>query len=237
MARRRDNMLEAFRESAEATRERASRAAPPPGGAGGPFAPPREARSPAPADSGPPQLGPPPEPMPLLLPFGGIAFLLIQVLLLAGAFALGRITAAPAGAPGNGAVRAEDRVALQGPDEAPGELAVVPLDQAELAGRPPADLAWMDPENKVTIRAIQYGASKREGDLAFQAYEHLLDRGFQVVTPYFSARSKQMYLFVDAAPTKAELEPILERLRRTPGPGRDEDAFASAFIVNIADYR
>ena len=228
MAKRSDNMLEAFKSSTAPAEERVGKPAKSSGGAGGPFAPPAP---PAPSRS-----SGPPDGLSLFANPGAIAMLVGSVLLLAMAFLLGRLSAPAVQASAPEEVRGEGfrfPTLPEAPEAGRGTASQEPV--TELAeGETEADRAFLDPANLYSIRVLEYGRTERDQALAFAAYDHLRANGFPVVWPRHKGNS--LFLFVGAAPKIADLAGLLERLRTTPGPGRDAKAFESAFRVNIGDY-
>ncbi|TDJ78921.1 MAG: hypothetical protein E2O39_01200 [Planctomycetota bacterium] len=225
MAKRSDNMLEAFKSSTAPARERAGKPPKSSGGAGGPFAQP----APPPSSGGPAWLS-------LAANPGGIAMLVGSVLLLAMAFLLGRLSApsvqasAPAEVSDGGF---QFPILPEAPVAKGGTTSQEPATEL-VEGETEADRAFLDPANLYSIRVLEYGRTERDQALAFAAYDHLRGNGFPVVWPRHKGNS--LFLFVGAAPKIADLEGLLEQLRRTPGPGRDVKAYEGAFRVNIGDY-
>ena len=187
---------------------------------------------------------------PVAMPFGSVTFVLIQILLLAGSFALGRLTArTPTEAktaiqePRPRQAGLEDQTSSapwihesadppDTPIETPATGATAA--EAEVDQQTEFDRAFDDRENLYTIQVIEYDDAKSEwmGTLAYRAYDHLFDRGLHVVKP--RAVGGHLIIYVGAARTKAELEDTLAVVRKTPGPDRrGGDAFASALIVKI----
>jgi hypothetical protein len=223
MAKRSENMLEAFKSSTAPAQERTGKPAKPSRGAGGPFAPPA-----APRSSGLP------EGLSLSANPAGLAMMAGVVLLLAMAFLLGRLSApsVEAAAPGESSGAGFQFPVLT---ESPGTDEVARATPPEVAeGATAADRAFLEPANRYTIRAVEYGRNEREQALAFAAYDQLRENGFPVVWPRH--KGEFLYLFVGAAASMQDLKDVLERLWATPGPGRDKDAYEKAFVVNIEDY-
>lgn len=249
MAKRKENMLEAFQASAGEEPE-GREIAPSALDVGGPFAPAAEVRVPRLRERRPAAGDSDLALAPVAMPFGSLTFVLIQILLLAGSFALGRLTA------GHTAEANTDGAALE-PAEAsshvPSEIESAALEAAaknETAAQPQGeaaaskgeaqgsltefDRAFQNPDNRFTIQVIQYGDAKSDWmrTMAYRAYDHLFARGLPVVKPM--AVGKHLIIFVGAARNKADLEETLAVVRKTPGPDRGErDAFSSALVVNI----
>jgi hypothetical protein len=236
MAKRKENMLEAFQ--ASATDDDAGRE-PEPADVGGPFAPPVR----APAESAPSRarrarVEPDLALAPVAMPFGSVTFLIIQILLLAGAFALGRLTAPPgalAGPPGSVSSEQETSLPVETESEAKQEIETPAAESAtkQVEQLTDDDRAFKDPENRVTIQVIQYNiVDEWRRTLAWQAYDYLKDRGLPVVQPCTVGDS--LFVYVGAARAKAELNQTLETVRKTPrGPNSKGDTFSDAYITNI----
>ena len=257
MAKRKDSMLEAFQASA-AEGAGPEPKAPSPLEVGGPFAPiggksagtagrrpgvlrPRTRRGEVEPELS--AVGPPP------LPFSNIAFLFVQILLLAGAFALGRLTGgvqASAGGEGGTEPGAQPLSASSsapasdagGDAQAQTRREDDSQEESEPAARldfaTDADRAFEDPANKYTIQTIQYtnAASELKRSFAYKTYDHLQERGLPVVRPW--QRGNNIFIYVGAAPATKDLSDLLQRVRNTPGP-HGSDAFASALLVPIPD--
>jgi hypothetical protein len=248
MAKRRENMLEAFKASADEALAQQQAAEVQARSAGGPFAeapappppPPTRPPEPGPARAEPADIAPV-APAALMFPVGSVSFLAMQVVLLLGAFFLGRFSMGTVGA----AAADNSTAAAGGEFEVPeinngtSSNLTQPIAHTPKPGgaqnRTPEDGAFLDPENRFTIRTISYGSSPMEKDLAFKAYDHMRAEGLPVVTPLGTGDT--LMIFVGAAPTRAAIEPLLKTVRTTPGPGNDRTAFRSAYIVNIEDYR
>lgn len=229
MAKRSENMLEAFKASTAPVEEPPGKPAEPSRGAGGPFAPP-----PAPRAPRPPRSQRQPEGLALPANPAGIAMMVGLVLLLAMAFLLGRLSAPSVQA---SAPVAEDEgfrfpALPEGRETARG--ASSPETTLEVSeGQTEADRAFLDPANKFSIRVLEYRRTERDEVLAFAAYDHLRAKGFPVVWPRHKGNS--LFVFVGAAPRQSDLDGLLRELWKTPGPGRDAKPFDDAFVVNIAD--
>lgn len=242
MAKRKENMLEAFQASASDGSEREAQGYPPE--AAGPFAP--VSRGPAPRIE--PRAAPmrsrerlDPRPAdlalaPVAMPFGSVTFLVLQILLLAGAFALGRLTAPQSSQaasldPGTGSESALDPGA---PAVASTPAGTAPAKeeepQAEVDQHTEFDRAFEDPENRFTIQVVQYRDTEWQQSLAFSTYDFLFNRGLPVVKPV--ALGGNIFIYVGAARTQADLAQTLEIVHNTPGPQNSKDAFKSAWIVN-----
>jgi hypothetical protein len=258
MAKRKESMLEAFQASAAESRSSEAKA-PSPLEVGGPFAPPAVSSG-SPGSIGStgarrsgtsrprraregedPTLSPGPPP----LPFGSVTFLFIQILLLAGAFALGRLTGGVQAAAGStvgegGAPQAEPLSAsLSTPQlDSSGDAEGPSLEAAaakEVEFVTDADRAFQEPANRYSIQAIQYANAKSELNrtLAYKTYDHLQDRGLPVVRPY--RKGDNIFIYIGAAPTTSELKELLQRVKNTPGPHGSSDAFADAYLVPIPE--
>lgn len=237
MAKRSENMLEAFRASAEVP----DRPAPEK-----PKAPRAESRETSP-DETPAAVGGPfadgERPLPtggledegLILPMGVWTFVAAQAALLGFVFLLGRLSAdqVEAGArdgaagfvlPPQEPVVQVDAMAQTG--------SVPPLSVAD-APRTAADAAFLDPANRYSVLAITYPVSELAHHLANQSYRHLRDLDFAVITP--RVRGSYLFVLVGASPTSRELEPLEQAIRNAPGPDGGKP-YADAYRVNIEDY-
>ncbi len=237
MSKRKENMLEAFQASATGDVEGRAQE---PTYVGGPFAPPS-----APPDE-PPGLGarerrsrvePDLALAPVAMPFGSVTFLIIQILLLAGAFALGRLTtpqatlAGPAG-PGENPTDPGSPLVSETESSSEPEVTLPPETQKKVDQLTDFDRAFRDPANRLTIQVIQYNiVDEWRRTLAWQAYDYLKDRGLPVVQP--CKQGDNLFVYVGAARTKAELAQTLEIVRKTPRGPSSKDTFSDAYVVNI----
>ncbi|MFT5153717.1 MAG: hypothetical protein ACI841_003722 [Planctomycetota bacterium] len=167
--------------------------------------------------------------------------MVLALIALAVAFGLGRLSVggSVAAAPGSVGDGRGERVALQGNDPT-GQLSDGALDGAEAneaqakQGRTPADLAFLDPANRLTIRAITYDKSRQA--LAVENYEHLVALGLPVVYPRF--KGDRLVIFIGASSSKdSRLDALWDQVRATAGPNGRGTPYDSAIIVNILGYR
>lgn len=169
------------------------------------------------------------------------------LLLLAGAFWLGRITAGGAGAErsfglGSAPEREEGRWELPPSDDAWGDpeqqQRAEPARATELdaQGRTADDLAFYDKANRFTLRAIYYANTPKGWKRALDTYRYLRAQGMPAVAPI--DQGDILVLCVGAAPTReGALSELSLRLRalQGPPPQSEEGAFAGAFFMNIDD--
>lgn len=238
MAKRRENMLEAFQASTE-------RPASPPGGG---EAPPT---TPGPTTPVPPRMGAGPgtgEGM--TLPLSTLKFLLLQAALLVLVFSIGYLagqgsepdraaeTGADAGrvdldAPrggsgGSPATASADPVTRPRPEE---ELAGGGGDEAESTA---ADRAFQDPRNRQTLVVYTARDSSFGEQAAWRIYEYLAEQGYPVVQP--KLWKGEIKVFVGAAPSRKALESLEARVRRDPGPSGTQP-FYDLYVDNISRFR
>src|SRR5688572_9268450 len=235
-------MLEAFQASATDGGEREAPGYPPE--AAGPFAP--VSRGPAPR---PEPRAPAPRGRdridtrhadlalaPVAMPFGSVTFLVLQILLLAGAFALGRLTVprATQAAPGpdeSGAPAPALETANASVDaDAQTQPATIEEPAATIDQLTEFDRAFEDAENRFTIQVVQYKDTEWQRTLAFTTYDFLFNRGLPVVKPV--ALGGNLFVYVGAARSQADLAATLEVVQNTPGPQNSKDAFRGAFVTN-----
>jgi len=243
-------MLEAFKASADEALAAKQAAEVQARSAGGPFAETPAPPAPPPAAAAPAEAAAayPAEPAGapeaskerLLLPVGNLSFLAMQVFLLLAAFFLGRFSTGSvnASAPDESTSR-EGGFEVPRIDPGASRNLTRPITGQPQAGGAqnltPMDEAFLDPENRYTIRTISYGRSPMEEDLAFKAYDHMRTEGLPVVTPL--GFGEHLMIFVGAAPTRPEIDDLLKEVKSTRGPASDPGAFRSAYVVNIEDYR
>jgi hypothetical protein len=168
-----------------------------------------------------------------------VRLVLVQIALVGAAFWLGRwsvgafgkSTAAHAQEPDASLQRA-----LQPSAPAPSATqAPQVVDRTGLEARPShptaADTALLDPQNKYTIKMVEYTNNDASLELAKRVYVHLRDKGYPVCQPYVSGKS--IHVMVGAAPRTPDLEKFLHDLKLLPGPGGKAGEFDSAYIVPI----
>ncbi|MFT7484335.1 MAG: hypothetical protein ACI9F9_000175 [Candidatus Paceibacteria bacterium] len=131
--------------------------------------------------------------------------------------------------------------------ELPAHLERTPTDQlpvvktdppavAKPSGMTEADRAFLDLNNRISVRAIQFDNDKRGTQRAREIYRYLREQGLPAVAPI--AQGEVWVICVGAEPA---LNPSIERVRaqlqQLPGPPPQSQAgaFNSAYFVNIED--
>ena len=167
------------------------------------------------------------------------------LLLLGGAFWLGRITAPNADArssTGPGAAPERESAGWDAPLESAAWNETEPAPAGEPSveldpeGRTADDLAFYDKTNRFTVRAIYYANTSKGWKRALATYRYLRAQGLPAVAPI--DQGENLVLCVGAAPVReGELTELSRRLQSLPGPPpqSEEAAFAGAFFVNIDD--
>jgi len=177
------------------------------------------------------------------------AQLVVQGLAIVVAFLVGRWTASTTvqaeGPPG-----ASQRESLAADVEAAAEaasssrqsradvLGALPSTSLLEAGSDPDrdDAIFQDRSNTHSVMAITYEDNESNLRRAFAVYDDLRERGMPAVTPMRSGA--YLIVFVGAAPGSQELDALVSRLRRTPGPtGMGSAPYSTASIVPIDRYR
>ena len=147
---------------------------------------------------------------------------LFVVLLLGFAFWIGRATT-------GGETRA---AGTQG--GTPGAPTRPPLGEIQPPRKNNADAALYAKTNQVTLRVAAYVHTPTGIEIAYRAYDYLIERGFPVATPMET--QDNIFLFVGAAPRIDVLQPLLESIHALPDPAQpDVRPFADAYILNIDD--
>jgi hypothetical protein len=98
----------------------------------------------------------------------------------------------------------------------------------------PHDVALRDPNNRYTVRLIQYPNDERGLALASEAYRWLLRFGYPVGSPIRLGNGRGIVLCADARPTSAELHLLRDTLRRVRYPESSKTMpFSDAYIDEI----
>ena len=134
-----------------------------------------------------------------------------------------------AGSQGVGSQGALSRPPYESPEAGRG-LGPNPAPASGGSSARPADdpaAALFDPANEFVVQVITYGGS--HADLAQATYEYLLEQGLPAFPPQ-RVRSN-LVLLVGAAPSRAELVGVQDRVHRTLGPNGRSGEFSTAQIV------
>lgn len=242
MAHRQKNLLEAFSASAAAEKSESERASGS-SAAGGPFAP--EAPPPeAPPRVERPQL-PPRKPSlseTLMHPENRGGLLVLVALGLTLAFLAGRATVSRVAAKEGGSPAATEsehaRASLPTPDleTAPGGDEGGRPEQ-ELSQEPssPAERALLDPENRYTIKLVEYGSGDRDAELAWEAFDYLEEQGLPAA---ILGRGKRLFIVLGAAPRSADLDDLVEiaKTMNGPPPRSKKAEFFDAYVDKIDKF-
>ncbi|MCP3914940.1 MAG: hypothetical protein GY711_05255 [bacterium] len=250
MARRRQNMLEAFKVSADKARaERAARAegeseAPPTPPPADPDQRPVQSRRPKPLETG--------ASSGLSLPIGAGAFLVLQALLLFVVFFMGRLSVQSTveagegdGERGGGAVDLDPRrssdasleprsTRRNGHEDSVGGEPGPSGTQPDPSAPNPADAAFLAPQNKFTVLVCTYDDTEYGRDRAWETFQHLGSLGFAAVTP--RRQGGRLFLFVGASDSYQKLAELEKELKSASGPSGQRQPFRDAYRVNIDDY-
>jgi len=242
MAKRRENMLEAFKASSEEPAaqsqpvEGASTAAEGGGLRGATPGRPGPVSRQRPIGAG------------LELPIGAVPFVVLQLALIVLVFSIGFLSgrnSSPVQAAGPATDESGDPVELdprgQGPTKPRGDGgggSTPGPARRDGASRTPeltaAERAFLDPANRLTIAVFSADDSEYGLQRATEVQEHLVARGFPAVPP---RRWKGTVLvFVGASPTSAGVQDLLERIREVPGPDGGQ-IFWDAYLENIDKFR
>lgn len=117
-----------------------------------------------------------------------------------------------------------------------GEPTTAPISEGpESGGVSRAEQAFFDPVMKYSVMAITYTLTETNVDLAFQAYDFLVAKGFPAVRPM--PHKDRIYIFVGAEESTATLGDVLLELRSLKMPPSNRTEFRGAYLVNIASYR
>jgi hypothetical protein len=149
------------------------------------------------------------------------------------AYYVGRTNSQPASAlaagetPGAGTILRESPGSVaQNPDPVEANRKAAALSTS------PADRAFFEMTNRVTVRVAQYPNDEAGKKAALADRDYLRAEGYPVVQPVSLGRF--LVLCVGAKPTKDELAKMLELVSKLPGPksGR-RTPFKDAYIDNI----
>ena len=99
----------------------------------------------------------------------------------------------------------------------------------------PADRAFHDPRNQVTVTVFSAYDNDFGQDRTWKLYRHLHDQGLPVVQPV--SHQGLFLLFVGAATSKDGLERLRDRIRSTYGPDGRDRPFQTAYFDRIDKYR
>lgn len=111
-----------------------------------------------------------------------------------------------------------------------------PATAAPEVARAPHDAALYDARNRYTVRLIQYPNDKQGLALATEAYRWLVKFGYPVGSPILLANGRGIVLCASAKPTKEELVPLRDSVRRLRYPESSKTMpFSDAYIDEIDD--
>ncbi len=98
----------------------------------------------------------------------------------------------------------------------------------------PHDAALHDPQNRYTVRLIQYPNDARGLALATEAYHWLVKYGYPVGSPIRLGGGRGIVLCASAKPTTEELVPLRDQLQRLRYPESSKTMpFSTAYIGEI----
>ena len=232
MAHRQKNLLEAFNASAAIEKSESERTSDS-SAAGGPFA-----LETQPAVQSAPDVKPGlaesllhPENRGGLLVLAGLG---LTLAFLAGRASVRRVEAEEDPAlPGTRAPE-QVRAALPTPGAAPATQATA---EPELSQEPrtQAERALLDPENRYTIKLVEYSNSERDEELAWEAFYYLEDQGLPAAV---LGRGQRLFIVVGAARQQAQLDDLLQRAKTMKGPPpRSKKAeFFDAYVDKIDKF-
>jgi len=102
--------------------------------------------------------------------------------------------------------------------------------------RAPHDAALYDAKNRYTVRLIQYPNDAKGVALATEAYRWLQKFGYPAGSPILLGSGKGIVLVASAKPTREELVPLRDNLRRLRYPESSKTMpFSDAYIDEIDD--
>jgi hypothetical protein len=120
------------------------------------------------------------------------------------------------------------------PATAPTPPAQAPQAEPTGAANLPHDVALRDPNNRYTVRLIQYPNDERGLALASEAYRWLLRFGYPVGSPIRLGNGRGIVLCADARPKSDELLLLRDTLRRVRYPESSKTMpFSDAYIDEI----
>lgn len=101
----------------------------------------------------------------------------------------------------------------------------------------PDDQAFMDPENKFTVRVAQYKNDETGEKAARAAVEYLRREGYPAVRPIVPLGGNTLIVAVGHTPKMKDLATLVEYVQdlRGPNPSAKKPPFEGAYIVNIDD--
>jgi hypothetical protein len=115
--------------------------------------------------------------------------------------------------------------------------AAIPPQPAALApsvGNTAHDRAFLDKQNKVTIRVARYDNDDNGNKLARDTYKFLYGEGVPVVQPIVSGDRQHLIVCVDAKPKIADLTELRDWIRKMRGPASGKkQPYSDAFVDNI----
>ena len=89
---------------------------------------------------------------------------------------------------------------------------------------------------KVAVVVVTYNDSGNSRDFAFETVDHLRGKyGIDVHEPLLWGDGKILVL-AGAAPTRADLARLVEKIETATGPDGKPNAFKDPYIVEIDDY-
>jgi|GEM_PF-960666 len=120
--------------------------------------------------------------------------------------------------------------------EQPGPVTPTPAPIANSPARLPHDAALHDAKNRYTVRLAQYPNDAQGVALATEAYRWLLKFGYPAGSPILLGSGKGIALVASAKPTREELVPLRDNLRRLRYPESSKTMpFSDAYIDEIDD--
>jgi hypothetical protein len=238
MAHRQKNLLEAFNASA-AIEKSESDHTPDSSAAGGPFAP--EAK---PATQAAPPALLTDEVKPSLVETllhpenrGGLLVLValgLTLAFLAGRASVGRVEAEESSTPVASREPEKARATLPSPSGSPAAEAPAEPELSQEA-QTPAERALLDPENRYTIKLVEYSNSERDEELAWETFYYLEDQGLPAAV---LGRGQRLFIVLGAARQQAELDDLLQQAKTMKGPPpRNKKAeFFDAYVDKIDKF-
>jgi hypothetical protein len=100
-------------------------------------------------------------------------------------------------------------------------------------GAPGSANPLLDSENRFTSIAIEYTDTALNRELAVATQDYLRSNGFPDTWAW--VQKGTILVYVGASASLADVQAIVKRLQKTPGPGGKKD-FGEAYSVNIDDY-